>query len=722
MSEFTVTGPDGRDYQVAGDTAEGAAKAVAKMIGQSHEPIHTTDYGGVVFARPDGSTYFNSPGYNTSDQSEILQIMEGAKPADFMQQDIDQERIAQSPIMARLAKVAEGIPFIGSHMDEAVGVIHGETKRDNFRGLIGAMEREKPGQSMGLNATGTVLGAVPMAVGAAGTLPAQGSTLGARIGQGALVGSLAGATEGAIYGAGDQAGRLQNAQEGAMYGGAFGVAGGAMAPMAVDLFKRAIPWIKGSDVNTISNQLGVSSASAKVIKDALTRGSTDEAYRALLRAGDGAMLADASQPGRELLDAAANAGGQAGQIARDAVEDRVTTASKEMTAALDRILGGPEGPRAIQRTVREATADVRQAAYNKAYAAPIDYSTGRGRALEQFLARVPKSAFDDANALMRMDGVQSRQILAEVGEDGAVTFSRLPDVRQVHYIIQALEGTAQKFDGQGALGGQTPLGASTKRLSANLRNTLKGLVPEFSEAQDIAADAIQQVQAADVGYSMLRAGTTRETVSEALDGAGRAQLRAAEQGVRSYIDDTLANVKQVISDPNMDAREGIRLLREMSSRANRDKMQLLLGRKRAEDLYSELNRATVAFELRAAISQNSKTAIRQSIQGTVDAQTQPGFLELLMGGSPAQSARRFAQIFTGDLEEAKALRQMGIYEEIATALTSARGHKARRALKVVNKAIEGQQVTEQEAAFVGRILATEAVLVGYREVDQRLTP
>jgi hypothetical protein len=37
MSEFIVTGPDGKRYKVQGDSAEGAAQAVATMLGQQSE-------------------------------------------------------------------------------------------------------------------------------------------------------------------------------------------------------------------------------------------------------------------------------------------------------------------------------------------------------------------------------------------------------------------------------------------------------------------------------------------------------------------------------------------------------------------------------------------------------------------------------------------------------------------------------------------------------------
>ncbi len=50
---------------------------------------------------------------------------------------------------------------------------------------------------------------------------------------------------------------------------------------------------------------------------------------------------------------------------------------------------------------------------------------------------------------MQLEGNQSQQILARVGDDGAVTFERLPDVRQIDYITRALRQAAESGEGQG---------------------------------------------------------------------------------------------------------------------------------------------------------------------------------------------------------------------------------------------------------------------------------
>ena len=694
----------------------------AKQADPEREVIATTDDGGVVYRGQDGALGFTSPSYATTDPAQIEKIMQGATPADVSRSGFDQQTIDQAPIASRAVKAVEGVPFVGSYVDEAAGLMFGDDAAQGVRALSGAMDRERPKESMALGLAGTVAGAVPLAVAAGPNLVAQATkTLGTRALQSGLLAAPIGAIEGALYGSGKQDDRVGNAQQGAIFGGIAGGVLGAAAPFAGEGIKRALTYLKGSDVDVIAKQLAISAPAARVVKRALDAGDMDAAAKAMERAGPDAMLADAGQPAAQLLDAAAATGGAAGRIAADAVDDRVTAAAGDLAQTLDRTFGKPSGLKAMAKRVRDETSGARSTAYDDAYSKPIDYAGGRGRMIENLLRRVPESAIKDANELMRINGEESAQILAKIGDDGKVTFDVLPDVRQIDYITRALKGVADKADGQGKLGGQTPLGSGYNALASNIRNALKGEVPEYAKALDVASDAISRVKAGELGYSLLRAGTKREDVARGLAGASKAERNAALEGIRTYIDDTLANVRTVITDPNGDAREAFKLLGDMSSRASKQKLVAVLGKKKAQVLFDELDTARVAFELRAALSANSKTAIRQSIQGEVKEQTAPGMFELLASGEPVSASRRFVQIFTGSTQEAQAIRSAGIYEEIATALSQTRGAKARSALKLVEKAMAGQRLTDQQAAFVGNTVAGSGFLAGSHTGAQMLS-
>lgn len=668
---------------------------------------------GRVFQMPDGTMQAVSAGGATTDPATVRRIMEGGSFANAMQDRLDTERINQNPIAARANEVVRGVPFVGSYADEVVGMVAPQSA-ENMRRTTDAMERQNPGQTTALNVTGGVLGAIPMALAAAPAVNALApAARSSRLALGAATGALTGATEGAIWGAGEGETRQERMENSLRTGGLGAVGGaviGALAPVAGDVLQSAWRRLAQSDVATIAAQLNISRPAATVVRDALQTGDMQAARDALARAGDDAMLADAGIPARQLLDASAQTGGPAGQIVRDAVDARVTDASRNMTGALDRTLGAPRGERALMDSIRQQNAPQRSQAYDAAYSAAIDYSAPEGMALERLMTRVPASAIRRANELMRIRGEQSPQIMATIDEaTNTVTLQRMPDVRQTHYIMQALDDIAAGTDGTGTFGRQNTYGGSVERLRSEISQNLRAAVPEFGKAQDMAADTARQLRMTDLGRDIL--GMAREDVARALHNATPAERRAAEQGLRSQIDDLTARITRTITDGNMDAREGIRVLREFSSRQNQTNVRMLLGQERADALLGELDRAATAFELRAAIAENSKTAARQAIQGGIEGRT-TGVLSTLMQGEPVNATKLLVQALTGETAEAVQIRQMGLYGEIARALTETRGDRARTALRMIELAMNGQALSNRQAELIASALTSGSVLQG----------
>ena len=682
--------------------------------------IATTEGGGRIYQTASGQRGFTSPGYSTTDPAKVAELMEGATPAQIVQADVDNQVLSEAPVASRAASIAQGFPFVGSHIDDALG----GAKGNNVRMMQGAMERQNPVEAIALNVGGAVMGSIPAAVAAAPAVAAAAPTsLAAQAGAGLAAGAAVGATEGAVYGSGEgqsAAERIENAKMGALIGGAAGSVLGGAAPYASAGLRNLIGKLRGSDVNAIARELNTSHDAARVIKSALENGDEQAAMAALQRAGGDAMIADAGPSASGLLDAVAQTPGNGGRIATRAVQERTQAASSKITEALDRTLGAPQGERELIDAVRSGSAPARSQAYDAAYAAPIDYSAGAGRRIEALLGRVPASAIRKAQQIMDLREETSAQIMAQIADNGAVTFTEMPDVRQVHYIMQALDDLAKGTDGAGTFGRQNTYGASVEGLRSQLGQALKRAVPEFSAAQDIAADTARQIELTEVGYDMLKSGTRREDVARALQGASRAERTAAQQGVRAYLDDTMANVARTMTDPDTTTREGIKALRDMSSRANQTKLRVLLGRDAADDLLSEVDEAATAFELRSAIAQNSKTAVRQAVQGSVDEIVEPGVVRTIMSGEPINATKRMIQALTGETAEAQELRKMGLYEDIATALTDVRGGRARAALRHIQLAMNGQSLSDTQARLIANALTGSAVLSGSHATTQAL--
>lgn len=680
---------------------------------------------GRVYRATDGTLSAVSAGFSTQNQDDIAAILQGATPANIVQNSFDNQRIDANPVAARANELVRGVPFVGSYADEAIGVFNPQAA-ENMRDLTGAMQRQNPLETMGLNISGALAGAIPMAAAAGPSLLANASqSLGVRALQGAAFGTAVGATEGAIYGAGEGEARderVQNAQTGGLIGAGLGMGLGAAGPYLAAGARNLLNTIRGTDTATVAKELGVSPAAAAVVRQALASGDDEAALAALRRAGDDAMLADANPNTQSLLDTAAQSPGQAGQVAREAVAQRTQQATTQMTDALDDVLGPARGEREIMSEIAQQSAPARSEAYDAAYSAAIDYTTPQAQAIEGLLARVPQNVINRANELMRIRGEESAQIMATITEGGPTVFRTMPDVRQLDYITRALNDIAAEADGAGKLGGQTDLGMSIQALSRNIRQNLRVAVPEYGRALETAADAISQRNGVETGYDLLRAGTRREDIGRAINGATEPELAAMRQGVRSFIDDTTANVTRTITDGDTAAREGIQILRQMSSRGNITKLRMLLGRTDADRLLGEIDQAATSFELRAAIAMNSRTYARTAMNDVISEQTAPGLLRTLAQGEPVNAAKRIIQGLTGETAEATQARQMGLYEEIAEALTSVRGMNAQRSLQMMTRAIEGQPLNDQQARVIANavIAAFEGsgVPVANREISQ----
>ena len=664
-----------------------------------------------------GERVFTSPGYNTSDPEIISNMMQGTSPAETGSARIQEQIIEQYPVASRAATALQGVPFLGSYTEEAVGMVSPQAG-EAMGQAVEAVRAQRPGQAAALE-IGGALAATPALIAAApaalAPLVTGATSLGGKMLRGAGLGAGAGTLEGGVsgYGRGEGEDRLAEAGTGAALGGGLGFAIGGALPGVSAAIRSAFENIKGRSVGQIAKTLGISTDAAKVVRTALENDDLVAAAAALDRAGSSSMLADAGPATQRLLDVSVTSGGAAPKMAGEAVTARAEQAGARMTTVLDDLLGAPEGVATAQRGIRQGTQEARNRAYRVAYAQPIDYSRGRGRYLENLLKRVPQSAINRANELMRLEGVESAQILAEVAENGAVSFKRLPDVRQLDYITRAMGDVAEQQNAAGKLGGTTQLGRATANLQRDIRKVLKAEVPQYGAALDVAADAISRTRAVEAGADILKAGTTREAVVDALKGASRAERDAAKAGLRSAIDDTLARVNAVASDPNIEIREFQKLANNLRSRSMKDKMSILLGKAETDRLYKELDENVVSLELRAAIARNSATQQRQAIQGAVEDITAPGALSTLMAGEPINATKNVVQIVTGTTPEARTLRQMGIYDEIANTLVSLRGDQAKQALRLVERAMAGDALNETQARVIAKALTTPAAMATY---------
>lgn len=613
------------------------------------------------------------------------------------------------------AKVVSGVPFVGEWVDEGMS----EIGRARWRAGKAQIEEQNPLAS----ALGSVGGALATAAPAAralaplvaGRAPAS---LAGRVAYGATAGAAGGAAEGAVSGAGAADGPERGA--GALRGGVIGAGAGLALGMAAPAFEAGVAkgakHLLGRSSQKEAAAIGGGPISVPLVGEALVHDGGAAAVRHIRSGGPDAMAGDAGRATGGLLDAAIQSGGRASQLGRKAVEERAGRANATLTEALN----GAFGPLSARINPDAA---VRDRLYTAAYRSPVDYSGKAGRQIEEALADVPESVIAKANRLIasesrvhRRQGTAPQQIMATIGDDGKVTFTEMPNVLQLDYITRAL-GDMVKENG-GALGGMTNQSRIYANLIRDIRTPLKEAAPAYKVALSRAARDISIEEAQNLGEVALRAQTRRSDLREAVATMEPPELAGLRRGVRAYIDENMANVRRAISDPNMDAREAMKGIADLSSRAARDKVEMILGDKAAAHFYWRYDQAARALALRARTADNSATMARTTTRDRVQGEMEPGLLGHLQQGSPGSAAKALIQRLTKATPADRARMEEQVFAEISQMLTGPRGPDAAKAAIQLIRALERQPITEELAQRLGSAVGRLTVEAGYPLVAQ----
>jgi hypothetical protein len=187
---------------------------------------------------------------------------------------------------------------------------------------------------------------------------------------------------------------------------------------------------------------------------------------------------------------------------------------------------------------------------------------------------------------------------------------------------------------------------------------------------ETAADSLSQESAAKLGKTLFSQATTREMVSDAMNGATGPEKKAAALALRSQIDEAMANAKAALTDQNMDARSVVASLKDMTSQANKEKLAMVLGQKEADKLLGAADQAFQSLAIRASVAQNSKTFVREDMNRALTSITDSGAFGKVEEGKPVEAARAFLQGVTGATPEATDQMRRDVMARVAAALTN----------------------------------------------------
>lgn len=699
MATFEITGPDGAKYQVDGPDAEGALRALQQHLGTAQQQATATP------------------------QTPLDKMQDPAYREKYMAEhpNLFKDTNSMGTAGDAAATLLQGVPFVGEYADEALGKLSSlfgpntaDTATQAIRSGQERFQRENPKTSLGLKVGGGIAGALP----AAAYMPAIGPTsLLGKVAVGVPTGAALGGAEGLVsgYGAGTSpATRMDQAQDRGLMGGLLGGVLGGAVPFAVEGLKKGGRAIM--DQFTLAErakQAGLSKPSYEILTRAMDAdGSLNgTGMRNINAAGSQAMLADAGPAAQTILDTAIQKGNKAAVVAKDAVEQRASRADQVMRQALDSTLGKPQGIKGVAKDISQSTSAARSAAYKNAYQQPIDYSAAEGKAVEDLLKRIPGrylgGAIQKANELMQWEGVKNQQIMAQIAPDGTVNIKEMPNVLQLDYIKRALNAVAE--GSRDDFGRLKPDGLLPADAAKEVRSALGNAVPEYGMATRLGGDKIAEDNALRLGTKLFDPSTTREDVAKATRGMGVAERTRLANGLRQHVDDILANVKVALTDPNMDAREAVKMVKEFSSRANREKLRMAIGDRNANTLLSVIDTQTKALNLRAAVAQNSKTFPRQTMDQTIKQMNEPGFWATLGQGKPLEAPKRLMQRMTNQAPEALQAREDKVYEELARALTGPRGADAMSLLGNLQYIAQRAPENAEAAQFLGSLLGYGAL-------------
>jgi hypothetical protein len=281
----------------------------------------------------------------------------------------------------------------------------------------------------------------------------------------------------------------------------------------------------------------------------------------------------------------------------------------------------------------------------------------------------------------------------------------MKSIYDIDQIKRTLDEVQRTNDGHGLMGGQTEYGVEAGKRAREIRDLLAEISPEYKDALAAGADTISRVNNVEFGSKILRPTTTRESIAEMVSGATGGENKALRQGLRSQIDETLANVRAVASDQNIDARAASKAFSEMSSPAAREKMALVLG----DDwpaLEKQLDQAGAALGLRARTSANSATFGRGAADQAITEAVTPGALRR---GQPIQAIKDTAATMMGASPEAVRRSRDEVKGEIAALLTR-QGGAPQQTVDAVLRALSANPINTRAGSSTKKLI--EALLLG----------
>jgi hypothetical protein len=456
-------------------------------------------------------------------------------------------------------------------------------------------------------------------------------------------GAALGAVEGGAYALGTSEEGLPYPADAVRDVGIGAVAGGA-GVVAAGAVSRLAKWFAGLG-NEGMKRLGIDLPTLELIKRASgdDPAAIQELGRVIATRGPEAMPVDVMPGGADLIDAIIQSGGKGGQEAAQAIGERSSRAAANLGQEMDTAFGGlgSTSDTAMEANLKSRPAS---AAYERAYARPVDYSTDRGQKIADILEdRVPQSVMDEARRLYTMEfgtkGPGQQFFVREGTNGGPPMFERTANMQELDVIIRALNDAAEGTRAPSIIGNGRM--SNTGRVQAKLAKELRQLArlenPDYDAALNLFSNLSSLKDARDLGREVFSDRFWAADVVPSLEKLGGEQKRYVRKGMREFIENEQSKLKAAISGlEDQDYREAVKAFKLLSSSSNRQKAAAVLGDEAATRLFRALDEDALALQLKSLTKAGSRTAVRSFIQDLTKDLASRGLLRGMRSEGPVR--------------------------------------------------------------------------------------
>ena len=439
--------------------------------------------------------------------------------------------LGKTPLwLSMLNQAKEGILLGGTSVDDAIGMVSDPTGRAMSENLK-AYEQVHPVGSAALKGAGTIASAIALrklkpvgkALSYADKLAGKGLSTVANMVRGVPVGFGLWAAEGAASGAGEGYKeplnkRLTNARDRGLLQGGFAGGINLFSPLVGKAFEPLLQKFYNKAGRT-GDAIGVDKDAARVVKkitdmDEITAKTISEDA---VSPNLGAMGPNSTA----LLDQLANSSGPGVTAIRSVVNRNAQKSSEAFVKVLDDELGKDIiGTVRQNANIMENTQALRNAHYKEAYDSKIMWGqSDEAVDLAENLSRLNISDLTASNRMAGLAGDEPLRIITKVnpkrlgvgrefdpedfivtpGEKGTYNLFSKPTVAQTDTITRSMTHTAEEELRKGNSGVANAL----KKLTMNMRNSLRKIVPAWDTAVKTGGNAIEQRIAVDIGDMLL---------------------------------------------------------------------------------------------------------------------------------------------------------------------------------------------------------------------------